>query len=45
MTRVYGNDGSAAWCTVAQRARFFSYRRDQAALGSTGRMAACIWLD
>ncbi|MFT3777565.1 MAG: peptidoglycan editing factor PgeF [Ottowia sp.] len=45
VTRVYGNDGGAAWCTVAQRARFFSYRRDQAALGGSGRMAACIWLD
>lgn len=45
VTQVFGNDGSAAWCTVAQRARFFSYRRDQAALGGSGRMAACIWLD
>ncbi len=44
VTRVYGNDGGAAWCTVAQRARFFSYRRDQGALGGSGRMAACIWL-
>lgn len=37
---VYGNDGSDTWCTVHQRARFFSYRRD----GVSGRMAACIWL-
>ena len=40
---VHGNDGSAQWCTVAQSARFFSHRRDAVRLGSTGRMAACIW--
>jgi YfiH family protein len=28
------------WCTVEQRSRFFSYRRD----GVTGRMAAAIWI-
>lgn len=28
------------FCTVTERARFFSYRRD----GDTGRMAALIWL-
>ncbi len=27
------------WCTVTDRSRFFSYRRD----GVTGRMAAAIW--
>lgn len=43
VTRVFGNDGGAAWCTVQQPARYFSYRRDQAARGGTGRMAACIW--
>ena len=42
---IYGNDSSAAWCTVADTARFFSHRRDAAVLGSTGRMAACIWLE
>lgn len=28
-----------AWCTVEDRANFFSYRRD----GRTGRMAASVW--
>ena len=42
---VHGNDGSSAWCTVTQESLFFSHRRDAARLGSTGRMAACIWLD
>ena len=44
VTQVFGNDGSAAWCTVTQRERYFSHRRDQAPLGGTGRMAACVWL-
>lgn len=44
ITRVYGNDGSPDWCTVSQPSRFFSHRRDSAALGGSGRMAACIWL-
>lgn len=39
--RLGGNDGSAAWCTVSNPSRFFSYRRDH----PTGRMAALIWLD
>lgn len=39
VTRIFGNDGSAAWCTVSQPSRFFSHRRD----GVSGRMAACIW--
>lgn len=43
VTRVYGNDGSAPWCTVGEATRFFSYRRDQGPLGGSGRMAACIW--
>jgi YfiH family protein len=29
-----------AWCTVTDRSRFFSFRRD----GVTGRMAAAVWL-
>ncbi len=44
VARVYGNDGSDEWCTVQQAGRYFSYRRDQALHGGTGRMAACIWL-
>lgn len=43
-SRVYGNDGTAQWCTVTNPSRFFSHRRDAAVLGSTGRMAAGIWL-
>jgi YfiH family protein len=44
ITDVHGNDGSAAWCTVTQASRFFSHRRDAVILGSTGRMAACVWI-
>ena len=40
---VYGNDGGAGWCTVSNPSRFFSHRRDAGRLGSSGRMAACIW--
>lgn len=36
---VYGNDGSAAWCTVNNSSRFFSHRRD----GISGRFAALVW--
>ena len=28
VTAVYGNDGSAPWCTVSNPSRFFSHRRD-----------------
>lgn len=49
ITQVYGNDGSAPWCTVGNPSRFFSHRRDAGLRGNgfatTGRMAACIWLD
>jgi len=41
--QVWGNDGSPAWCTASGPARFFSHRRDALRLGSSGRMAACIW--
>jgi YfiH family protein len=40
IARTFGNDGSAAWCTVGNASRFFSHRRD----GVSGRMAAGIWL-
>ena len=43
ISQIYGNDGSANWCTVSQPSQFFSHRRDAGSLGSTGRMAACIW--
>ena len=43
LTRIYGNDGSDAWCTFRQPSRFFSHRRDALRLGGTGRMAAAIW--
>lgn len=49
ITQVYGNDGSLPWCTVSNPSRFFSHRRDAGipgnGFGTTGRMAACIWLD
>lgn len=41
ITDVYGNDGSAPWCTVGNPSRFFSFRRDR----GCGRHAACIWLE
>lgn len=49
ITEVYGNDGSLPWCTASNPSRFFSHRRDAGipgnGFGTTGRMAACIWLD
>ena len=41
---IQGNNSSPEWCTVTNASRFFSHRRDAAVLGSSGRMAACIWL-
>ena len=43
LAQLYGNDGTPAWCTFSDASRFFSHRRDAGVLGSTGRMAACIW--
>ena len=42
---IKGNDGGQAWCTFSNPERYFSHRRDASVLGSTGRMAACIWLN
>jgi polyphenol oxidase len=42
---IFGNDSSADWCTVNNPSRFFSHRRDAVRLGSSGRMAGCIWID
>ena len=44
ITAIYGNDGSASWCTFGNPSLFFSHRRDSVALGGSGRMAACIWI-
>ncbi|HZY19288.1 MAG TPA: peptidoglycan editing factor PgeF [Ramlibacter sp.] len=40
LVHAWGNDGSAAWCTVGNPSRFFSHRRDRV----SGRFAAAIWL-
>ena len=45
VTQIYGNDGSRDWCTASNPSRFFSHRRDGAALGGSGRMAAAVWID
>ncbi len=49
ITHIFGNDGSTPWCTVSNASRFFSHRRDAGirgnGLNTTGRMAACIWLE
>jgi copper oxidase (laccase) domain-containing protein len=39
VSAIFG--GGDAWCTYADAARFFSFRRD----GQCGRMAALIWLE
>ena len=43
--QIFGNDSSAEWCTVNNPLRFFSHRRDAVKLGSSGRMAGCIWIE
>lgn len=44
LAQLFGNDGSQDWCTVANKERFFSHRRDGSPGGGTGRFAACIWV-
>jgi polyphenol oxidase len=44
-SNIYGNDSSIDWCTVSNPSRYFSHRRDAARLGSSGRMAGCIWIE
>ncbi len=47
VTQIYGNDGTAPWCTAGNPSRFFSHRRDAGVrgngFGTTGRMAAAVW--
>ena len=49
ITQIFGNDGSAPWCTVSNPEKFFSHRRDAGLAGNgfrtTGRMAASVWLE
>jgi YfiH family protein len=44
VTVIHGNDGSPAWCTVSNPARFFSHRRDALSKGASGRLGAAVWL-
>ena len=48
VSRISGNDSTLEWCTAGNASRFFSHRRDAGvtgnARGTTGRMAASIWL-
>jgi hypothetical protein len=41
---LYGNDSTLPWCTYKQADKYHSHRRDAASLGSSGRMAAYIWI-
>jgi polyphenol oxidase len=44
VSSIQGNDGKPDWCTVRNERDYFSHRRDAKRLGSTGRMAAAIWI-
>ena len=44
VVQLHGNDGTKPWCTVGNPELYFSHRRDQPVLGSSGRMAALIGL-
>jgi YfiH family protein len=37
--------GGGHWCTVEDESRFFSHRRDRPRHGSSGRMAAAVWIE
>lgn len=37
--------GGGHWCTVEDESRFFSHRRDRPRFGSSGRLAAAIWIE
>lgn len=39
INQIYGNNSSAAWCTVGNASRFFSHRRDRV----SGRFCVSIW--
>ena len=41
---VYGNDGSAYWCTYSNSATWFSHRRASQQGQQSGRMAAAVYL-
>lgn len=41
VTKIYGAEVNAEFCTYTDTARFFSFRRDNV----TGRMASLIWLE
>lgn len=41
---VYGNDGSAAWCSYSNEALWFSHRRAAQTGSQSGRMAASVYL-
>ena len=48
VSQISGNDSSLEWCTASNASRLFSHRRDAGVTGNgrgtTGRMAASIWL-
>jgi len=44
VSSIHGNDGGGAWCTMGNRTRYFSHRRDGSPNGGTGRMLASVWL-
>ena len=45
LQQIDGHDGRPEWCTVSNASSFFSHRRDAGVFGSSGRMAALVWLE